>query len=152
MRRASAACRRLLTIPGVVQLTTLGACPGLVPGRYQCGEVDYLDSISKCGDRRVRTLLYEAANVMLSRYRGQLKLRDWAFAIVKRSTMRKAPWLVALPSSCMRRDGVRVGVSTKQVDSGHLRLCQTHGDRSFAKAEQVRRGQSQPERDASWHF
>jgi hypothetical protein len=25
-------------------------------------------SISKCGDRRVRTLLYEAANVMLTRY------------------------------------------------------------------------------------
>jgi transposase len=39
-------------------------------------EVDYVGSISKCGDRRVRTLLYEAANVMLTRYRGQLKLKD----------------------------------------------------------------------------
>jgi hypothetical protein len=38
----------------------------------------------------VRTLLYEAANVMLTRYKGQLKLKDWAFAIAKRSTMRKA--------------------------------------------------------------
>jgi hypothetical protein len=46
--------------------------------------------ISKCGDRRVRTLLYEAANVMLTRYKGQLKLKDWAFAIARRSTMRKA--------------------------------------------------------------
>ena len=36
------------------------------------------------------TLLYEAANVMLTRYKGQLKLKDWAFAIAKRSTMRKA--------------------------------------------------------------
>jgi hypothetical protein len=41
-------------------------------------------------DRRTRTLLYEAANVMLTRYKGQLKLKDWAFAIAKRSTMRKA--------------------------------------------------------------
>ena len=42
------------------------------------------------GDRRVRTLLYEAANVMPTRYKGSLKLKDWAFAIAKRSTMRKA--------------------------------------------------------------
>ena len=40
-------------------------------------------------DRRVRTLLYEAASVMLTRYNGQLKLKDWAFAIARRSTMRK---------------------------------------------------------------
>jgi hypothetical protein len=46
--------------------------------RYQSGEVDYVGGISKCGDRRVRTLLYEAANVMLTRYKGQLKLKDWA--------------------------------------------------------------------------
>ena len=93
MTRASAACRRLMTIPGVGQLTALafvaaiddpsrirrsrdvGAYLGLVPRRYQSGEVDYVGSISKCGDRRVRTLLYEAANVMLTRYKGQLKLK-----------------------------------------------------------------------------
>ena len=113
MTRASAACRRLMTIPGVGQLTALafvaaiddpsrirrsrdvGAYLGLVPRRYQSGEVDYVGSISKCGDRRVRTLLYEAANVMLTRYKGQLKLKDWAFAIAKRSTMRKARVVVA---------------------------------------------------------
>jgi transposase len=106
--RASAACRRLMTIPGVGQLTALaftaaiddpgrfrrsrdiGPYLGLVPRRYQSGEVDYTGSISKCGDRRVRTLLYEAANVMLTRYKAPLKLKDWAFAIAKRSTMRKA--------------------------------------------------------------
>ena len=54
---------------------------GLVPRRYQSGEVDYTGSISKCGDRRVCTLLYEAANVMLTRYKGSLKPKDWAFAI-----------------------------------------------------------------------
>jgi|SRR5882724_10912615 len=62
----------------------------LVPRRYQSGEVDYTGSISKCGDRRMRILLYEAANVMLTRYKGPLKLKDWALAIAKRSTLRKA--------------------------------------------------------------
>jgi hypothetical protein len=58
--------------------------------RYQSGEVDYTGSISKCGDRRVRTPLYEAASVTLTRCKGQLKLKDRTFAIAKRSTMRKA--------------------------------------------------------------
>lgn len=106
--RTSPACRRLMTIPGVGQLTALaftaavddvarfkrsrdiGAYLGLVPRRWQSGEIDYTGSISKCGDRRVRTLLYEAANVMLTRYKGPLKLKDWALAIAKRSTLRKA--------------------------------------------------------------
>jgi transposase len=63
---------------------------GLGPQAVSVREMDYLGSISKCRDRRVRTLLYEAANVMLTRYKGQLKLKDWAFAIAQRSTMRKA--------------------------------------------------------------
>ena len=127
MTRASAACRRLMTIPGVGQLTALafvaaiddpsrirrsrdiGAYLGLVPRRYQSGEVDYVGSISKCGDRRVRTLLYEAANVMLTHYKGQLKLKDWAFAIAKRSTMRKARVALArrlaIIMHAMLRDG-----------------------------------------------
>jgi transposase len=108
LARASEACRRLMTIPGVGQLTALafvaamdeperfrrsrdvGAYLGLVPRRYQSGEIDYSGRISKCGDRRVRTLLYEAANVMLTRCRGKLALKDWALAIGRRSTMRKA--------------------------------------------------------------
>ena len=127
MTRASGACRRLMTIPGVGQLTALafvatiddpspihrsrdvGAYLGLVPKRYQSGEVDYVGGISKCGDRRVRTLLYEAANVMLTRYKGQLKLKDWAFAIARRSTMRKARIALArrlaIIMHAMLRDG-----------------------------------------------
>jgi transposase len=81
----------------------------LVPKRYQSGEVDYTGGISKCGDRRVRTLLYEAANVMLTRYKGQLKLKDWAFAIAQRSTMRKARVALArrlaIIMHAMQRDG-----------------------------------------------
>jgi transposase len=40
---------------------------GLVPRRHPSGEVDYVGGISKCGDRRMRTLHCEAANVMLTR-------------------------------------------------------------------------------------
>jgi len=127
MVRASEACRRLMTIPGIGQLTALaftaaiddpgrfrrsrdiGAYLGLVPRRYQSGEVDYTGSISKCGDRRVRTLLYEAANVMLTRYKGSLRLKDWALAIAKRSTMRKARIALArrlaIIMHAMLRDG-----------------------------------------------
>jgi len=116
-----------MTIPGVGQLTALaftaaiddpgrfrrsrdiGPYLGLVPRRYQSGEVDYTGSISKCGDRRVRTLLYEAANVMLTRYKRPLKLKDWAFAIGKRSTMRKARIALArrlaIIMHAMLRDG-----------------------------------------------
>ena len=57
----------------------------------------------------MRTLLYEAANVMLTRYKGQLKLKDWAFAIAKRSTMRKAQVALArrleIIMHAMLRDG-----------------------------------------------
>src|SRR4029434_8934781 len=99
--RASDACRRLMSIPGVGQLTALAftaaiddpkrfrqsraiaAYLGVVPRRYQSGEIDYTGSISKCGDRRIRTLLYEAANVMLTRYKGPLKLKDCAVSIAK---------------------------------------------------------------------
>ena len=77
-----------MTIPGVHKLTALaftaaiddpnrfrrsrhiGAYLGLVPRRYQSGELDYTGSISKCRDRRVRTLLYEAAKVVIRSRKG----------------------------------------------------------------------------------
>jgi transposase len=39
----------------------VGAYLGLVPRRYQSGEIDYTGNISKRGDVRVSTFLYEAA-------------------------------------------------------------------------------------------
>ena len=46
---------------------------------------------------------------MLTRYKGQLKLKDWAFAIAKRSTMRKARVALArrlgIVMHAMLRDG-----------------------------------------------
>lgn len=108
MTRKSEVCRRLMTVPGVGPITALafaaviddprrfkksrdvGAYLGLVPQRYQSGEIDYSGSISKRGDVKVRTLLYEAANVLLTRCAAPLKLKSWALGIAARSTMRKA--------------------------------------------------------------
>jgi transposase len=127
------ACRRLMTIPGVGHLTALafvaaidgpdrfrssrdvGPYLGLVPRRWKSGEIDYTGSISKVGDQRVRTLLYEAANVMLTRYRGNLALKDWALRIGRRSTMRKARVALArrlaIIMHAMLRDGTEFQVA-----------------------------------------
>jgi len=78
-------CRRLTSVPGVGALVALtyrtgidvparflkskavGAHLGLTPRKHQSGEVDRTGHISKVGDEMVRSALYEAANVMMSR-------------------------------------------------------------------------------------
>ncbi len=44
----------------------MGAYLGLTTRRYQSGEMDYSGRISKHGDAMVRSLLYEAANCVLT--------------------------------------------------------------------------------------
>ena len=63
---------------------------------------------------------FSMRRAMLTRYKGQLKLKDWAFAIARRSTMRKARVALARRLATMlvhamlrRRNGVRVGVSPR---------------------------------------
>ncbi len=63
---------------------------GLTPRKYQSGEVDVTGSISKVGDRMVRTALYEAASVMLSRTVRMSPLKSWAIAVARRRGSRKA--------------------------------------------------------------
>jgi transposase len=46
--------------------------------------------ISKCGDKMVRTALYEAANVILERTTKDSPLRKWGLAVARRAGMRKA--------------------------------------------------------------
>jgi transposase len=57
---------------------------GLTPRKYQSGELDVTGSISKVGDRMVRTALYEAASVMLTRTVRMSPLKSWAMAVAKR--------------------------------------------------------------------
>jgi len=106
--RADVRVRRLTTVPGVGNLVALtfvaaiddpsrfrssrqvGAYLGLTPKRYQSGETDVSGRISKIGDHGVRTMLYEAANVMLTRPVKGSALKDWARAVAKRAGPRKA--------------------------------------------------------------
>lgn len=63
---------------------------GLTPRKYQSGEIDVTGSITKVGDRMVRTALYEAASVMLTRTVRVSPLKSWAMAVAKRRGTKKA--------------------------------------------------------------
>jgi len=68
-----------------------GAHFGLTPKKYQSGETDYTGRISKIGDSSVRTALYEAAHIMLTKpLKGCTQLKSWAMRIARRAGMRKA--------------------------------------------------------------
>jgi transposase len=106
--RADVTCRRLMTVPGVGALVAItfttavddparfrrsravGAHFGLTPKRYQSGETDVTGGISKVGDAMVRTALYEAANVMLTRSGKFSALKRWALGVAQRRGMRRA--------------------------------------------------------------
>ena len=68
----------------------VGAHFGLTPRRYQSGETDVTGRISKIGDAGVRTLLYEAANVILTKPVKGSALKSWAARLANRAGMRKA--------------------------------------------------------------
>jgi transposase len=106
--RADAVCRQLMTAPGVGALVAVtfktavddpgrfrsskavGAHFGLTPKKYQSGETDVTGGISKVGDAMVRTALYEAANVMLSRPIRFSALKRWAMDVARRRGQKRA--------------------------------------------------------------
>ena len=69
---------------------TVGAYMGLTSRRWQSGEMDYSGRISKHGDAMLRSLLYEAANSLLTVVRRAHPLKDWARRIRKRTSHKKA--------------------------------------------------------------
>jgi transposase len=106
--RGDSVCGRLMTVPGVgavVAMTfrsaidqperfakskAVGAHFGLTPRKYQSGEIDRTGRISKVGDAMVRTALFEAANVMLTRAVRFSVLKAWALRVATRQGMKKA--------------------------------------------------------------
>jgi transposase len=69
----------------------VGAHFGLTPKKYQSGQTDYTGRISKIGDASVRTALYEAAHIMLTKpLKGCSQLKSWAMRIARRAGMSKA--------------------------------------------------------------
>jgi transposase len=67
---------------------------GLTPILNQSGESNRIGRISHCGDGMMRTLLYEAAQVMLTRTIKWSWLKAWAMNVAKRRGKQKA--IVAL--------------------------------------------------------
>jgi transposase len=69
---------------------SVGAHFGLTPKKYQSGETDVSGRISKMGDCSVRTALYEAAHVILTRPIKGGALKSWAMKLARRAGMMKA--------------------------------------------------------------
>ena len=111
--RTDGVIRRLMTIPGVGAIVALsytavidnparfrrsssvGVYVGLTPRRYQSGEIDVSGHISKCGDSLLRSHLFEAANVILSRYSRTSALKAWGLKLAKHIGKRRAKVAVA---------------------------------------------------------
>jgi transposase len=106
--RADEVCRRLMTVPGVGALVAVtftsgvdaperfsrskavGAHFGLTPKKYQSGETDITGAVSRVGDVMVRTALYEAAHILLTRAVRFSSLKRWAMEVAKRRGMKRA--------------------------------------------------------------
>jgi transposase len=109
MARSDGRVRLLMSTPGVGAIVALtyvaaiddparfksskgvGAHFGLTPRKYQSGETDITGRISKIGDERVRTALYEAGHIILTQpLKGCTALKSWAMRLAKRAGMKKA--------------------------------------------------------------
>ena len=113
MARQDQAVKRLMTTPGVGTLVALtyvsvidqpgrfaksssvGAYLGLTPRRFQSGEEDYTGHISRCGDRLLRTYLFEAAGIILHRVSRWSALKAWGTRLAKRIGSKKATVAIA---------------------------------------------------------
>jgi transposase len=127
-------CRRYLRIPGVGPITALlfktaiddparfknaklvGAYFGLTPKRWQSGEtIDRQGRISKQGDKDVRRCLFEAAHILLVKYRGRASIKTWGEKLMKAKGHHKAAIAVArrlaMAMWAMWRDGTEFNVA-----------------------------------------
>jgi transposase len=95
-------CQQLMSVPGVGAVVAMtfrsgvddpsrfrrsrdvGPHFGLAPRKYQSCEIDVTGSISEVGDRMVRTALYKAASVMLTRTVRMSSLKSWAMGVAER--------------------------------------------------------------------
>ena len=113
LARNNARVQQFMTAPGIGPITALcflatiddpkrfrrsrsvGAYVGLTTRRYASGEIDWTGRISKCGDKMLRSYLFEAANVLLTRVAKWSALKAWGIRLAKRSGLRKAKVAVA---------------------------------------------------------
>src|SRR5262249_3269308 len=101
LARHDAQIRRFMTVPGVGPITALcfkatiddparfkrsrsvGAYIGLTTRRHASGEMDWSGRISKCGDAMLRSYLFEAAGVLLTRVPKWSVLKAWGMRLAK---------------------------------------------------------------------
>ena len=113
LARHNVQVRRFMKVPGIGPITALcylatiddptrfkrsrsvGAYVGLTSRRYASGEIDWTGRISKCGDRMLRSYLFEAAGVLLTRVEKWSVLKAWGMRVAKRSGFSKAKVAVA---------------------------------------------------------
>jgi transposase len=113
LARHDAQIRRFMTVPGIGPITALcfkatiddparfkqsrsvGAYIGLTSRRHASGETDWSGRISKCGDAMLRSYLFEAAGVLLTRVPKWSVLKAWGMRLAKRNGLRKAKVAVA---------------------------------------------------------
>lgn len=111
--RADPVCRLFVTVPGVGVQTALAyratiECPqrfarssqvppaiGLTPRIDASGERSHHGAITKAGDKLLRSLLFEAANALLTRSRRWCALKRWGLDIAKRRGLNRARVAVA---------------------------------------------------------
>ena len=128
---ADSVCRTLLmSVPGVGPVVAItfksavddparikkskaaGALFGLTPKKYQSGETEVTGGITRVGDEMVRTALYEAANIMLSRTTRFSALKRWAME--RRGTRRAKVALARKLAVVLHRMGKWFGFPLEQ--------------------------------------
>lgn len=73
---------------------SVGAYYGMTPRQYSSGENIKQGRISRCGAREVRTLLAEAAVVLLTRNQSWSSLKVWGLKLMKKYGLKKASMAV----------------------------------------------------------
>ena len=124
LARHDAQVRRFMTVPGIGPITALcfkatiddptrfkrsrsvGAYVGLTARRHASGEIDWTGRISKCGDAMLRSYLFEAASVLLTR------VPKWSALKGLGHEARQAQWA---PKGHSRRRAQAGGRSTPHV-------------------------------------
>src|SRR6266404_1785124 len=173
LARRDAQVRRFMTVPGVGPVTALafkatiddparfarsrsvGAYVGLTSRRHASGEVDWSGRISKCGDAMLRSYLFEAAGVLLTRVPKWSTVKAWGTRLAKRNGLRKAKVAVArklaVKSHVDRRNRVQLveegncclaNENTEFLPNGRKRRpCRDDGDGEFDRfCASVRKG------------
>jgi transposase len=90
----------------------------LTPAKYQSGEINRTGATSKCGDEMMQVMLYEAAQVMLTRTNKWSWLMAWAMKIARHRGMKKA--IVALAR--------RLAVIMHRIWVNGIEFCWTRGE------------------------